>query len=123
MTVTLIVMWLFAILGAYFWAHKPLPMSSLPGLAATLVNILVWLLLGSVAAGLGRRLAERQLSDDAHVVRLCLSLGLGLGILSLAVLALGLVGLLTPLAGWALLVLCACHLGRRAPSANPLHRW
>ena len=105
--VFLVILWVFVALGAYFWAHKPLSPDTLASPTRTVFCLAVWLLVLIVAAGVGRRAAGSLLQNEGVVVRLSISTGLGLGMLSLVTLALGVVGWLTPLAAWILLALAA----------------
>jgi 4-amino-4-deoxy-L-arabinose transferase-like glycosyltransferase len=113
LTAAFVILWLFSAIGAYFWAHKPLSVDATAGLARTAASLIVWLLLLLAAAGLGRHAIGRLLQDETTVVRLSLSIGVGLGMLSLTTLALGILGWLTPLAAWLVLGLAAAGSWRQ----------
>jgi len=106
-TVTLTILWVFVILGAYFWAHKPLSLDTLAGLLRTVLSLGGCLLILAAAAGLGRRVTGGILRDEGAGVRLSLSLGVGFGILSLTTLALGMAGGLTRPAAWLVIALAS----------------
>jgi hypothetical protein len=109
-TVGFVLLWLFALMAAYFWAHKPFDATLLTGLGRSLLVVAVWLALTGLAVAGGRRLTGGLLASETAVVRLALTAGLGLGLLSLLVLGLGLVGWLTPVVAWLLMVALAVWL-------------
>ncbi|MGC9335829.1 MAG: hypothetical protein ACP5JJ_16920, partial [Anaerolineae bacterium] len=108
--VALVIVWLFAVVAAYFWAHKPFDTQILNGVGRSLFSIAGWLGLTWLGAALGRRAVGRLLNDELPGTRLALSAGLGLGLISLLMLGLGLVGLLRPLAGWGLVLILGLAL-------------
>ncbi|MEW5988945.1 MAG: hypothetical protein AB1791_20155 [Chloroflexota bacterium] len=108
----LLVLWLFGGIAAYFWAHKPFDSAILAGLGRTLANIAAWLGLTWLGGAIGWRLAGRCLDSEPAAVRLALTIGLGLGCLSLLMLGLGLVGLLRPAVAWIILLTLALLLRR-----------
>lgn len=95
------VLWSSALVAGYFGLHKPASGSIARGLLLTAGSLLFWLLVTLLATMLGRRLAGRHLAAEAPPVRLALSAGLGLGLLSIVVMVLGRLGLL---ARWQLLL-------------------
>ena len=103
-TVALVVLWLFAIVPAYFWVHKPFSARIVQGLWHTTSGVAVWAGVTWISASLGQRLAGGLLEAEHPLTRLTLSAGLGLGILSLAVLGLGLLGLLRPAIAWGMML-------------------
>jgi hypothetical protein len=103
-TAAVVITWLFVLVAAYFWAHKPFDASMVAGLGRTLLSIAVWMVMTWLATALGRRLAGRLLADEAPLVRTALAAGLGLGLLSLLTLGLGLLGLLRPAVAWGLIL-------------------
>ena len=109
----LVIVWLFVVVAAYFWAHKPFDASTVAGLGRTLVSIAVWIGMTWLGAALGRRVAGGLLADELALVRAALSAGLGLGLLSLVTLAMGLVGLLRPVIAWGVVVVLAVLVLRR----------
>ena len=102
------ILWVFAMVAAYFWAHKPFG----PALARTLSTILVWVGLSWLGMGLGRLVAGNVLSEEPPITRLALSAGTGLGLLSLLTLGLGLVGILRPVVTWGLVLVMGLILRR-----------
>jgi hypothetical protein len=96
--------WFVAFIAGYYVIHKPIT----PGLAFSLVR-LVWqvsvaLAILSLAGGIGRRLLSKLFLHQ--LAALALQAGLGLGLLSLVMLAMGYAGLFRPLfTGLGLIVL------------------
>lgn len=85
------VVWVFVVYVAYYTVHKPIAMSVVLALADKLADLAVWAVLLLVAAALGHRLVGR-LKYHSPVEALIFATGVGLGIVSLVVLGLGLVG-------------------------------
>jgi len=112
--VTIVLLWLFGVVAAYFWAHKPFDAGIVAGLGRSLANVVVWLGVTWLGAALGRRVVGWfcVLSDDLPAARLALSTGVGLGLLSLLLLGLGLVGLLRPVVAWGLVLVLGGLLWR-----------
>jgi hypothetical protein len=110
--VAAVVVWVFAVVAAYFWAHKPFDAGMVGGLARSLLSVAVWLGMVWVSAALGLRITGQSLADESPTVRLALAAGIGLGLLALLTLALGLVGLLRPLVAWGLMVALGALLRR-----------
>jgi hypothetical protein len=98
-----VLLWVLVVYPAYYVVHKPLSTASLYALANVTADLLTWLAMLAVATALGSRLT-RHLAYQSLLERLTFSAGLGLGLFSLLVLALGLVGLLY---GWIFWVLLA----------------
>ncbi len=111
-TVAVVVSWLFVVIAAYFWAHKPFNAYIVAGLGRSLLSIVIWLGMIWLGAALGRWVTRGLLADEAPAVRLTLAAGLGLGLLSLLTLGLGLVGLLRPAVAWGLVLGLAVLLRR-----------
>jgi len=108
----LVILWLFSIVAAYFWVHKPFNTSIAQGLWRSLSSIAVWIGITWIATSLGRRVGGGLLEDEHPLTRLTLSAGLGLGLLSLVILGLGLIGLLLRTVVWALLLALGLLLWR-----------
>jgi 4-amino-4-deoxy-L-arabinose transferase-like glycosyltransferase len=89
-----VILWVFAIVAAYFWAHKPFGKGIIIGVGQSLAGVVIWLTIVWLGAGLGRRLVSKLLVDDGPVAQLVISTGLGMGVLSLLVQVMGLLGLL-----------------------------
>jgi hypothetical protein len=131
-----VILWAFLLVAGYFWAHKPFDAAVVTGLGRTLLSILFWLAVTWLGAALGRRLLGHTLEDEWPFARLALSAGVGLGLLSLLLLILGLLGIFRLWAAGGLLFLLAAVLPRqlRAVAAdaaalrrprpqNTLQRW
>jgi hypothetical protein len=112
LTVAAVVLWLFAIVALYFWAHKPFDASVAAGLRQSLLSVTVWLGITWLGAAMGGRAVGRLLADENPALRLALSAGVGLGLLSLLVLVLGLVGLLRPAVAWGFVLVLVALLRR-----------
>jgi 4-amino-4-deoxy-L-arabinose transferase-like glycosyltransferase len=103
-TIAAVLLWLFGVVAAYFWAHKPFDVNIVMGLGRSLSSIAMWVGITCLGAALGQRIAGRSLADEQPVVRFALAAGLGLGLLSLITLGLGVCGLLRPIAAWGLVL-------------------
>jgi 4-amino-4-deoxy-L-arabinose transferase-like glycosyltransferase len=101
-TAAVVLLWLFSVVAAYFWAHKPFDARVVVGLGRSLLSVAMWIGLTWLAAAIGRRVAGGLLVDESPATRLTLGAGLGLGLLSLLTLGLGLVGVLHPAVAWGL---------------------
>src|SRR5690606_29419338 len=99
--VLFVVLWSFALVAGYFGVHKPANGAVVRGLLLTTGSLILWLLITLLAAALGRRLAGKLLAAEEPLVRLALNTGLGLGLLSIVLMALGMLGLL---ARWQVLL-------------------
>lgn len=111
-TVTVVTLWSFTIVAAYFWAHKPFNASIVAGLGRSLLSVAVWLGMTWLGSALGRRVAGGLLAEEAPLTRLALASGLGLGLLSLLTLGLGAVGLLRAGVAWGLVLVLGALLRR-----------
>ena len=123
--VTAVILWVFVIVAAYFWGHKPFDAGILGGLGRSLLSVAVWLGMVWVSAALGLRIVGRSLADESPAVRVALAAGTGLGLLSLLTLGLGLAGLLRPAIAWGLMVVLGALLWRdlRATLADLRAAW
>jgi hypothetical protein len=83
-TAAAVIIWLFVVVAAYFWAHKPFDTSLVAGLGRSLLSTGVWIGLTWLGAALGRRIAGGLLADETPAVRIALEAGLGLGLLGWA---------------------------------------
>ncbi|MCB9430452.1 MAG: hypothetical protein H6668_00570 [Ardenticatenaceae bacterium] len=109
------ILWLFFLIAAYFWAHKPFDLPLLVGLGHTLGSMMVWLGLLWLATALGKKIVGKasEFFETSEVWgQFALYSGLGLGVLSLLTLAIGLAGLLQPLVAWGMLLLLAVGVRR-----------
>jgi len=111
-TVAAVILGLFVIVAAYFWAHKPFDAVIVTSLGQSLLSVVAWLGVTWLGAALGRRAIGGLPADERPAMRLALSAGVGLGLLSLLTLVLGLVGLLRPLVAWGLVLGLAVLLRR-----------
>ena len=98
------VIWLFVVTLNYYVVHKPFTLENALAILNALGDVLVAAALFALAAGIGRRLT-RALNFVSPLEALVFQTGLGLGIISFATLALGLLGLLYPMFFWAVLLL------------------
>ncbi len=116
---TLFLLWLLAVIVFYFVAHKPADDQQLAALAAWLPGLIFSWVLTVAAASLGYRFLRTWGKPDQ---RLLLAVVLGFGILSAAILLLGLMGIVRSDVAW-LLVILGLVLGRRSlrPLAADLH--
>ena len=110
--VAAVILWFFVVVAAYFWAHKPFDVNIVAGLGRSLVSVAVWVGITWLGTALGRRVAGKALVDEMPALRLALTAGLGLGLLSLLMLGLGLVGLLQPVVAWVAVLGLAMLLRR-----------
>ncbi|MCJ7738523.1 MAG: hypothetical protein MUQ10_14630, partial [Anaerolineae bacterium] len=107
------VMWLFIVTAVYFWAHKPFDYAIIFGLARTFLSITVWLVLVWIGTAVGLALLTSAVSELPAETQLALSAGLGLGIISIGMLFLGLIGMLSRLVAWGGVLLLCMLLWRR----------
>ena len=91
--VTALILWVFLLVAGYFWAHKPFDGALVAGLGHTILSIAFWLAVAWLGAALGRRVAGKIGAAEWPFARVALWTGTGLGLLSLALLLLALVGL------------------------------
>jgi hypothetical protein len=98
------VLWLFVVYAAYYTVHKPFDASMALAILDRVGDLGVCLLLLLVSTAMGGR-ALRVDFARATLEDLLFSVGLGLGLVSLATLGLGLVGLLYRWLFWLLLLL------------------
>ncbi len=109
----LIFVGLFALLIGYYWVHKPFDVAVFLLLGGALLDVATAASLFVIAGGIGRAvLARIDLTRVSRAERIALEGGVGLGIVALATLLLGLVGLFRPLILWALLIGAALLLRR-----------
>jgi 4-amino-4-deoxy-L-arabinose transferase-like glycosyltransferase len=111
-TVTVVTLWLFVVVAAYFWSHKPFDATTVAGLGRSLLSIAVWMGLTWLGTALGRRMAGGLLADESPAVRIALAAGLGLGLLALLTLGLGLVGFLRSAVAWGAILVLALLVRR-----------
>ena len=107
-----VILWLFGLVVAYFWAHKPFDADIVVGLGRSLLAVVIWLGITWLGAALGRSIVGGLLADERPGTRLALSAGVGLGVLSLLTLGLGLIGLLRPVFAWGLVLVLLVALWR-----------
>ncbi len=104
--VLLVLVWLFSVITGYYIVHKPFTVENALALMNTLGDVMVAGALFAIASALGRRVT-RALTFGSPLEALVLQTGLGLGLISFAVFALGLGGLLNPLLFWIVLFVAA----------------
>jgi hypothetical protein len=98
----IVFLWSSVLIAFYFGIHKPAGGEVVRATLQTAGSLVIWLAVTLLAAAAGRRLVRSQLDDEPPLVRLVLSVGLGLGVLSILLMVLGLLGLL---ARWEVLLL------------------
>ncbi len=109
----LIFVGLFALLIGYYWVHKPFDIAVFLLLGGALLDMATVAILFVIAGGIGRSLLARiDLTRLSRAERIALEGGIGLGIVALATLLFGLIGLFRPLILWALLIVVALLLSR-----------
>jgi len=113
-TTIVILLWVAAVVAVYYVAHKPFTVSNLLALGQALAGLGGAMLVTALGAGIGLLLLQRL--DLAPLERLIWGAAVGLGVVSLAGLVLGAVGLLRP---WLLWLLVVAGL---AATARPLWR-
>ncbi len=97
-------LWFVAVILAYYAVHKPLSGSQIDAIRDLVVTAVGWLSVLSLANLIGWG-AIRRLSKFERGERLALQVGFGLGIMALALLALGMVGAYSQLLLWLLVLL------------------
>ncbi|MGB8646400.1 MAG: glycosyltransferase family 39 protein [Anaerolineae bacterium] len=97
------VAWLFAVLFNYYTVHKPFGLANAIALVDDLANVGVAAALYLLAAALGRRILS-HIDFRSQLEAIVFQTGVGLGLISFATLALGLVGLLNRLLFWGVLL-------------------
>jgi hypothetical protein len=122
LSVALAVLWAFAVYFNYYVVHKPFNVATVTAIVSVVLDVAIWLGILSIALALGRR-CSAWLNHDSALEDFIFSLGLGLGLLSLIVFALGLAGLFYRWLFWLLFV-AALILFRRHlwPSLGPIAR-
>jgi 4-amino-4-deoxy-L-arabinose transferase-like glycosyltransferase len=104
---TIGIAWAFAVVIAYYVVHKPFGVGNALALLRSLLDLLAWLLFLGAATGIGRRVLGRWLAGFTPLEDLVLSTGLGLGIISLLMLAVGLAGGFERWIAWVLVLAIA----------------
>src|SRR5664279_4612480 len=109
---------LFVLLSLYYWVHKPFDLPIVTHVGGALLDLLTAAVLFVIAGGIGRAaLARIDLSVITRAERIALEDGIGLGMIALATLIFGLIGLFRPLLLWAILIVVALLLRK------PLIAW
>lgn len=86
-----LVLWVFIVLGGYYYYHKPINAVMLAAPALGLLDIFIIILFAGLAGGIGRRLL--QAGEIPVLERSALQFALGLGMIGFAWLAAGLLSL------------------------------
>jgi hypothetical protein len=100
------VFWLFVVTLSYYIVHKPFGLDNALAILNASGDVLVAAAIFALAASLGRRLL-RPLTFVSSLEALIFQAGIGLGIISFSVFALGLLGLINRILFWTLLLLLA----------------
>ncbi len=110
----IILIGLFALFAAYYWVHKPFDLTILTRVGGALLDLATAAALFGIAGAVGRAALERlDLSIVTRAERTALETGIGVGVIALAALIFGLIGLFRPPLLWALLILAAILLRQR----------
>lgn len=96
-------LWMFVVVFSYYIVHKPFSAENALAILNDLGDVIVAGLLLALGTAIGHRFT-RSFAFSSPIEGLALSAGLGLGLMSLATLALGLAGLLYRPLFWGLLV-------------------
>jgi len=104
--------WLAAIGAGYYILHKPFGPSEALGVAGVVADMVLAAGILTAAGGLGRRLAMGVNRDSLS--GLCLQASIGVGALSLVLLAIGALGAIYPGVAWGLLAVLLVVLRRHA---------
>ncbi len=109
----LVLVAILVLMIGYYWVHKPIGLGLLQIWGGSALDVLTSALMVTAGGGLGGLILSRFGTHTlSRSERVALSAGLGLGLISLAVLLIGLVGLLSPLVLWLLLA-AAWVIGNR----------
>ena len=120
--VTLGLLWFVAVILAYYAVHKPVSGAQIDAMRDLFVTAVGWLSVISLANLIGWG-AIRKLSNLERAERLALQMGFGLGMIALVLLALGMVGAISQLLLWLLVLLpLPLSLYRLYKDARNLHR-
>lgn len=96
-----IVVWIFVVLGFYYWGHQASLQAPMIGLGRVLGLMIVSATLGVVALSGGWLLSRLlRLPYNSLAEAIIFSLGLGMGLMALLTLALGFIGWIRPLIFW-----------------------
>ena len=95
-TVAALIVWLFAVIVAYYVVHKPFDLPQIIAMAQVALDLALWAGLLAIAAGLGLRLLGPW-PELRPAERVVFGLGLGLALVGYGVMGLGLAGILRPL--------------------------
>jgi 4-amino-4-deoxy-L-arabinose transferase-like glycosyltransferase len=109
---TVILLGVLALLGAYYWTHKPFSidygLTTALRIVGGMLDLATAAALTVLSAGIGRGLLARlPMSHLSRLERLALAGLVGFGVVGLAALALGMVGLFNRVALWGLIALGA----------------
>lgn len=100
---------LLTLLIAYYWVHKPIDLALIQRLGATFLDGLTIIALFLFAGGFGRAFTSRLLKIDTSKLtrsqHLTIDITLGLGLISVVVLLLGLVGVFRGSVFWGVMLL------------------
>ncbi|MFP4321125.1 MAG: glycosyltransferase family 39 protein [Anaerolineales bacterium] len=97
-------LWVTLILLLFYWIHKPLTPTRAAIVGGALLDVLLVGLMLSVGGGIGWRLMGGALARLSRIEGAALACALGLGVLSVAWLAVGVVWL-HPISAWAVLLI------------------
>lgn len=101
--VTLVILWLFVVVLAYYLFHRPFDLNNVMVLARTLGDMAVVGLLFVLAGALGHRVL-RAFEWTSPLEALVVQIGVGYGMIAFVVFALGFLGLVQPPVFWVLVL-------------------
>lgn len=104
--VVLALAWIFLVTFNYYIVHKPFGAENALAILNALGDVIAAGALVALGAALGHRVL-RGLPFDSPLQAIVFSTGLGLGLISFATFGLGLIGWLTPLLCWVMLLIVA----------------
>ena len=94
-----VILWTVIVVSAYYIVHRPWPPEQSPSLLLAIFDVLIAVLLTSLAGGVGQRIVGR-VKLGAPLEQVALQLGMGVGILGLITLGFGLTGVLSKWMIW-----------------------
>jgi len=102
----IIILWVMVVITGYYWGHQFVLIPPIVGIVRSLILLVISLLFFITALGLGQiSSGPLGLSLENRFEASIISIGLGLCVMSLLVLALGVAGLLNPTLFWLLILL------------------
>ncbi len=101
LTAVIVLVWAIIVIAMYFVVHKPFDIEQAATTLFSVLDLVVVIILGSLAGGVGRAILG-DLFSLSFLERACLDFAFGLGVLSLVFFSFGLLGLFTPMIAWGI---------------------